>query len=132
MKIYFVILLFINCGSGIFIKKNIEKEYYVTGELKYEMQKKNNKIDGYTRFWDIDGNIINEVNYSNGILHGEWKEYHINGMIKSQINYEYGLKNGLELWYYDNGIKKSETLYKDDVIIIDIIRWDKDGNLIYK
>ena len=52
--------------------------------------------------------------------------------LKYTITYQYGLKDGYELWYYDNGIKQSEVLYKQDIIIADIIRWDENGNLIYK
>ena len=66
------------------------------------------------------------------MLHGEWKEYHVNGNIKYKITYQYGLKNGYEVWYYDNGIKKSEILYSENKIVTDTIRWDRNGNLIYK
>ena len=130
---YIIILLLTGCTSiNFFNKKNIEKEYYDNGALKYKIQKLNNTIDGYAKYWDIEGNLINVVNYSNGVLHGSWEEYYSNGKIKYTLNYQYGLKDGYERWYYNNGFKKSETLYKDNEIIIDIIRWDNNGNLIYK
>ena len=132
MKTYILILLVLSCSSSILHNRYIEKEYYDNGKLKYEIQKFNNKIDGYTKYWNEDGYILNEVNYSNGLLHGEWKEYHLSGNLKYSITYQYGLKDGYELWYYDNGIKQSEVLYKQDIIIADIIRWDENGNLIYK
>ena len=130
---YIIILLLTGCTSiNFFNKKNIEKEYYDNGALNYKIQKLNNTIDGYAKYWDIEGNLINVVNYSNGVLHGSWQEYYPNGKIKYTLNYQYGLKDGYERWYYNNGFKKSETLYKDNQIIIDIIRWDNNGNLIYK
>ena len=130
---YIIILLLSGCTSiNFFNKKHIEKEYYDNGVLKYKIQKLNNTIDGYAKYWDIEGNLINVVNYSNGVLHGSWEEYYSNGKIKYTLNYQYGLKDGYERWYYNNGFKKSETLYKDNEIIIDIIRWDNNGNLIYK
>ena len=130
---YIIILLLTGCTSiNFFNKKNIEKEYYDNGALKYKIQKLNNTIDGYAKYWDIEGNLINVVNYSNGVLHGSWEEFYSNGKIKYTLNYQYGLKDGYERWYYNNGFKKSETLYKDNEIIIDIIRWDNNGNLIYK
>ena len=132
MKKYIIVLFFFSCGVGVFNNKDIEKEYYDNGVLKYKTQKLNNKIDGYSKFWDINGNLINEVNYSNGLLHGKWTEYYPNGEVKYLSTYQYGLKNGPEIWYYDNGIKKSEIIYKEDKIDVDIIRWDKNGNLIYK
>ena len=124
--------MFLSCSSSLFINKSIEKDYYDNGNIKYEIQKNNDKIDGYAKYWNKEGHILNEVNYSNGLLHGEWKEYHVNGNIKYKITYQYGLKNGYEVWYYDNGIKKSEILYSKNKIVTDIIRWDKNGNLIYK
>ena len=48
------------------------------------------------------------------------------------INYEYGRKHGKEIWYYKSGQKKSEAIYKNDNIDSDIIRWDENGNIIYK
>ena len=130
---YLIIILLSGCTSiNFFNKKHIEKEYYDNGTLKYKIQKLNNTIDGYAKYWDINGNLINIVNYSNGVLHGTWKEYYADGKIKYTLNYQYGLKDGYERWYYNNGVKKSEALYKNDQIIIDIIRWDKYGNLIYK
>ena len=64
--------------------------------------------------------------------HGLWKEYHLNGNLKYSITYNSGLKSGYEHWYYENGNKKSETLYEKDEIIVDTIRWDEKGILIYK
>ena len=134
LKVKFIILLLLSgCTSLNFLnKRHIEKDYYDNGEMKYKIQKFNDKIDGYAKYWDNNGKLINVVNYSNGVLHGEWKEYYSNGKIKYILNYQYGLKDGYERWYYDNGVKKSEIFYKNNKIIIDIIRWDKNGNLIYK
>ena len=130
---YIIILLLSGCTSiNFFNKKHIEKEYYGNGAIKYKIQKLNNTIDGYAKYWDDKGNLINIVNYSNGVLHGPWKEYYSNGKIKYTLYYQYGLKDGYERWYHNNGIKKSEAFYKDNKIIIDIIRWDENGNLIYK
>ncbi len=132
MKKYILILLILNCGVGTIKNRSIEKDYYNNGKIRYEVQKFNDKLDGYSKYWDEEGRLLNVVNYSNGVLHGEWKEYHLNGSIKYILSYKYGLKNGYEFWYYDNGVKKSETLYEENRIVVDIIRWDRNGDLIYK
>ena len=132
---YFILLFILSCSSNFnsnLEKKTLEEEYYENGQLEYQIQKNNNKIDGYAKYWNLDGQLINEVNYSNGIFHGNWKEYHSNGKIKYLVSYNYGLKEGYEYFYYDNGIKKSETYYESNQIIVETIRWDDTGKLIYK
>tara|TARA_B100000959_G_C14556944_1_gene450054 strand:- start:81 stop:476 length:396 start_codon:yes stop_codon:yes gene_type:complete len=130
--IYFLYFLIISCSSNTPNNTYIEKDYYPNGQLKYELQKQDGLIDGYAKYWDKNGCLINEVNYSNGVFHGTWKEYYRNGNLKSSIVYSYGLKDGYEYWYYDNGQKKSETLYFKGDIKNSTIRWNMNGELIYK
>ena len=128
-------LIFLFCFScSLYINDNryIEKDFHDNGKIKYKIQKLNDKIDGYAIYWDNEGNLISEAHYSNDLLHGVWKEYFQNGNLKYMVTYEYGLKNGYEYWFYENGTKKSETLYLEDIVVVDIIRWDKEGNIIYK
>ena len=135
MRLILVIILFLFFSCTHFnssINRYIEKDYYTNGKIKYKIQKFNDKIDGYAKYWDEYDNIINIVHYSNGILHGEWKEFYSNGNIKFIVNYEYGLKQGKETWNHYNGNKKSEVIYDYGIIISDIIRWDEKGKLIYR
>ena len=48
------------------------------------------------------------------------------------VEYVHGLKNGSELWYYDNGNIKSETVYDTGKVIFETLRWDTNGNILYK
>ena len=113
---------------------NIRHEivYYDNGKKKYDIQYKNDKIDGKTIYWDKNGNLINVVNYSNDKFHGEWIDYYKNGNMQHIINYRYGQKHGTEIWYYQSGNMKSQAIYESDIIISDLIRWDDNGRIIYE
>ena len=41
-------------------------------------------------------------------------------------------KNGSEIWYYENGMPKSEVVYNNSKKISETIRWDINGDIIYK
>ena len=112
--------------------KYIEKAYHDNGKIKYEIHKKNDMVHGFAKYWDENGIIINEVQYFNGAFHGLWKEYYKNGNLKYSISYKYGLKDGYEYWFYENEQKQSETLYIKGEKQFDTIRWNKDGDLIYR
>ena len=107
-----------------------EISYYGNGQKQYDIEYKNNKIDGVAIYWNKDGNIINKVHYVNNKFHGEWIDYYANGNIKHIVNYEYGKKDGEEIWFYDTGNIKSKIIYKDDQIISNKLRWDSDGKII--
>ena len=106
-------------------------EYYSNGNIKFEIQRFNNKLDGCSKYWSKSGYLINQVCYENDILHGEWKEYHSNGKTKYVVSYSHGLKDSFEIWYHENGIMKSKTLFKNGKKDSKTIRWDRNGNLVY-
>ena len=131
---FFVIILIIASSCSRFKDKKVFKEqtYYKNGVLQSEVYKISGKLNGQAIYYDNESNIISIANYKNNILNGMWIEYYKNGKTKHSIKYNYGLKNGSELWYYENGNIKSETVYDDDKIIFETLRWDSDGNILYK
>ena len=120
----FVFLL--SCSSNSYH----EITFYDNGQKQYDIEYKNNKIDGLARYWDIDGNLVNEVNYVNNKFHGKWIDYYSNGNILHIINYHYGQKHGEEIWYYLSGNIKSKVLYEYDNVISNILRWNDKGKII--
>ena len=130
--IYILLILLVCCSTYSPNGKYLEKDYYQNGQIKYSLEKNNGEIDGYAKYWDENGVLINEVEYSNGTLHGIWKEYYTNGTLKYSTDYNYGLRDGYEYWYYENGQKQSETLYDKGDVKINTIRWNENGELIYK
>ena len=123
----YIFFLFFSCSS-----KTHDIAFYESGNIKYDIEYENGKIDGIAMYYDDFGNVINKVSYVNDKFHGEWIDYFSNGKISHIISYEYGRKSGLEVWYYESGEKKSEALYRNGKLISDLIRWNKNGDIIYK
>ena len=110
--------------------KVFDKSYYDDGKIRYKIEKKNNKLNGISKYWSEEGYLINEVQYLNGLLHGDWKEYYPSGEIKSITQYKFDKKDGSQTTYYLNGIKKSEISFIDGVQSSEKIRWTVTGMLI--
>jgi antitoxin component YwqK of YwqJK toxin-antitoxin module/uncharacterized RDD family membrane protein YckC len=77
-----------------------------------------------------NGQQESETIYVHGKLYGKYKEWYENGNIKNEIDYFDGMRNGLTTAYYPNGQKKSEKLYKNNLYIKDLNKWDEKGNKI--
>ena len=83
------------------VKKDVERSYYQNGNLEYEAEFINGKLDGTNRVWSEDGSLLSVSEYSNGQPHGAWKKFHPNGSLMYEVQYEFGQKHGNE-----NGIMK--------------------------
>ena len=110
---------------------DIERSYFQNGNIEYEAQYINDKLDGISRVWLEDGILISESEYSNGQPHGIWMQYHLNNSIKYKVNYEYGEKTGFEKWFYENGQIQSKQTFIRGKPETEIIRWKPDGTLVY-
>ena len=111
--------------------KKIERSYYDNGQLEYEAEFENEKLNGETKYWSKNGHLISISNYINGKAHGKWEKFYENGNLMYEINYFHGQKNGIEKWYYENGQIQSETGFEFDLIKSKTIRWKQDGTIIY-
>ena len=129
MKFKYLIILFISCSLK---DVNVYYDYYENGNIRTEITKIAGKLDGVSKYYDQNSNLINSVNYHQNILHGLWEEFYKDGTMKYKVNYLYGKKNGSEIWFYPNGKVKSETIYKNGDILYETLRWDSSGNVIYK
>ena len=112
-------------------QKEVEKSYFSNGNLEYEAEYVNEKLDGTSKVWLEDGTLYSISKYSNNQPHGIWKKFHSNGKLMFEVNYEYGQKHGIERWHYDNGNLKSEQGFDFGISISEITRWNIDGTLIY-
>ena len=113
------------------INRKIEQSYFANGQLEYEAEFYNGKLDGVIRVWNEDGILKSKSEYSNGKAHGIWKQYHVNGKISYSTTYQYGEKNGSEKWFYKNGALKSEQEFNNGMAISKIARFTDNGQLIY-
>jgi len=112
-------------------QKKMERSYFSNGNLEYEAEFVNGKLDGTSKVWLEDGTLYSVSQYSNDQPHGTWKKFHPNGKLMFDVNYEYGQKHGNEKWFYENGSIKSEQEFDYGNPISGIIRWNIDGTLLY-
>ena len=73
------------------IKYGLCTWYYINGKKEHEATYKNNKIDGESKYWNENGNLILEENYSNGKLNGIIKSFYPNGNLKHEKIYSNGI-----------------------------------------
>ena len=110
---------------------DVERSYFSNGNIEYEAEFVNGKLDGLSRVWLEDGTLISESEYSNDQPHGIWIKYHPIGSVKYKVRYEYGKKHGYERWFYENGQVKSEQKYFHGQPKKEITRWKPNGTLVY-
>ena len=136
--ILFLLFIISGCTYFEFIEKSppqpkidIKRSYFTNGNIEYEVEYINDKLDGLSRVWLEDGTLISESEYSNGQPHGIWIQYHPNGSMKYEVYYEYGEKTGDEKWFYENGQIQSKQTFIRGKPETEIIRWKPDGTLVY-
>ena len=109
----------------------VERSYFPNGNIEYEAEFINQKLDGTSRVWLEDGTLLSESEYTNGQPNGVWKTFHPNKKLKYETAYFHSQKHGYERWYYENGQLKSEKEYEYGKPIKEIIRWNPDGSIIH-
>jgi antitoxin component YwqK of YwqJK toxin-antitoxin module len=130
--------------------------YYPNGQIKEDVNYKNNKRDGISREFDLRGNLITILQYNNGLLtererinrldkeglkQGIWKTFYENGRLKTEAYYTDNLLNGAYKEYNENGnvslllqYQRGALIEKVDTGDIDIEirnRYDNMGNVIF-
>ncbi len=85
------------------------------------------KLNGYSLIWNIDGSPYFEGNYENGECHGLIKNYTDSGIIKNEIEFVHGVKNGSFKYYYPNGKIKHEGTYLNNKEYGTIIHYRESG-----
>ena len=148
--------------------ENIESEYYIdngkrngpmkvfyeSGQLRTEMNFKNDLPDGKGTGYFENGKISTVNSFKLGKEHGEFISYHENGQVHSKYNFLDGLEDGgQENWYengqldieknmkngeqngwsrnyFNNGQIEFEGEYSEGEPIGSHKTWDEDGDLI--
>ena len=109
----------------------VERSYFPNGNIEYEADFINQKLDGTSRVWLEDGTLLSVSEYSNGQPHGVWKIFHPNEKLKYKTTYFHSQKHGYERWYYENGQLKSEKKFNYGKTETEIVRWNSDGTILY-
>ncbi|MFK5975045.1 MAG: hypothetical protein QM493_00935 [Sulfurovum sp.] len=90
-----------------------------------ELEFISNRLDGTTKVYNTDGDLIEEIEYKNSLKHGMSIEY---SNVKREIPYIDGKKEGNEL-HYQNGQLISETMYKNGKKNGEHKQYHKDGKI---
>ena len=140
LAVHFSLLLFIGCTHLGFVDNpnpaplphiDIERSYFPNGNLEYEAEFINEKLDGTSRVWAEDGTLLSVSEYSNGQPHGVWKTFYPNEKLKYETTYFHSRKHGYERYYYENSQLKSEQKFSYGKSETEIVRWNVDGTILY-
>ena len=132
--LYMLTLIIHNCGL-INLWENrdheIKKSYYDDGSLEYKSSYFNNKLDGASYYYNIEGSLLTYAEYENGSLHGMSKNFYQTGEIQYSCSYFHGHKHGDEKFYHKNGQPQSLIKYEYGKEVSEMIRWSEKGELLY-
>lgn len=110
-------------------REGMSKWYYETGVLKGERNYKEDKLDGLIKWYYVTGSLGTDFNYKNGKLEGLTKLYWENGNIKAEHYYENGKREGINKQYYNSGELRFIYTFKNGRRI-NKETYDRGGNLL--
>ena len=110
---------------------DVKRSYFLNGNLEYEAEFINEKLDGTSQVWSEDGTLLSVSEYSNGQPHGVWKTFYPKEKLKYETTYFHSRKHGYERYYYENGQLKSEQKFSYGKSETEIVRWNVDGTILY-
>ena len=110
---------------------DVQRSYFPNGNLEYEAEFINEKLDGTSRVWSEEGTLLSVSEYTNDLPNGVWKTFYPNGSLMKNVQYEFGQKHGYEKWFYETGQLKSEHKFNYGEAVTEIIRWNPDGTILY-
>lgn len=107
-------------------KQNIWKEFYASGVVKKEMRYRDDKLDGYLKEFEPDGNLLKAEKYIDGVLQVNVAElvkldiqnsYYASGKVKTSGTYKEGTPEGFTRRYSEEGVIIGSELFKDGIKI---------------
>jgi len=104
------------------------RDWYEDGQLQYETNCKDGYLDGLNRGWYENGQLYFTKNYKYGMKHGIMRHWFRNGQLMVEYNYKDGKSNGICRNWHENGQLWFEMMYKDDKRTSSKC-WDEDGNV---
>jgi antitoxin component YwqK of YwqJK toxin-antitoxin module len=90
----------------------VVKEYWPDGQVKWERNYQDGKLDGISKEYGEDGTVLAEENYENGKKNGISKMYYKDGTLRTEAHYQDGIKDGLETTYLRWYNKKTVTVFE--------------------
>jgi len=112
-------------------KEGIWKQYFPEGTLMNEIEYKNNRANGYAKFYNDKGVIIEEGTWKTRKWTGIYITRYDNGNVKYQWNYgERGLRENVQEYYHLNGQIMYRGEFNGGKETGVHQRWNEDGVLI--
>lgn len=108
--------------------EGITKWYDAEKNLITEGENVNGEREGLWKYYD-NAKLYKTIEYKNGEKHGESIEFHPNGKKRSVVKYLYGSLQGLTTYYFANGNKESEFNYLDDKRHGRMVTYGTDGSV---
>lgn len=101
-------------GNVVNSKKEGKFKYLnESGNLRGELNYKNNELNGLQKYYDDKGILTEEKTFINGNLDGTKTTYFTNGATSITENYKEGVLEGLAATYYVNGGKQYEVNFSE-------------------
>ncbi|MDR2400577.1 MAG: hypothetical protein LBD73_02870, partial [Deferribacteraceae bacterium] len=88
---------------------SVEREFYGNGALKSETTYKDGFLEGFSRAYDEDGNLVSEIEFKQNLQNGVEKGFYPGGGAEFVTPYRGGCRHGVMLHYYENGKVREET-----------------------
>ena len=96
-----------------FTKEEVQKKYFLSGQVYRTMTVKYGKANGIFAVYYQNGKIRWKGNYRNNRLDGHWWEYYEDGTLKSEGFYQNDQLEGRLIEYHKGGEKYSEGYYQE-------------------
>lgn len=108
----------------------LKKVYNQKGELEWEAQYNNGKLNGLYKEY-IKGNILKlKVTFKDNVQHGEYVVYYDNGNVKTTSNFDNGIEKGEIKNYSPSGQLNSFLLKDDNSAVFYKIQFNEKGEVI--
>jgi antitoxin component YwqK of YwqJK toxin-antitoxin module len=108
---YRVLIICVFACLSFSCKKQVT-QYYPNGNVRSEVEFKNNLMHGKAVYYHANGNKQLETTYYYGKLNGEMKRWYYDGHIEGMEHYIMDTLNGEFLSYYENGNLKISMSYE--------------------
>ena len=109
---YSILFLIVCCNES-----KVKRDYYANGNLKFEGETKNGKLNGVVKTYYEDGKLKSEGFYLNNKCNGINKTYYKNGKVKDIGKFINDTIDGAVIFFDENGAKIKEITMKKGVIV---------------
>lgn len=93
------------------VKDGLEKVYYNTGQLAFEVNNIEGLRDGALNWYDREGHHLEVIYFQKGKRHGINKIFYADGTLRIEVNYINDNKEGPEKYYFSTGKLASEVTF---------------------